>query len=214
MPEPDSVDRHIAHWSRELSDLDPQIEGIVTRMQALVRLLKRNKDVWLTEGGLKSWEFDVLHHLVAAGPPYRVPPSLLAGWLDTHPATLTSRLDRLERAGYVDRVHDPGDRRRLLVALTPAGRAVWQERMDQGDLFERSLLGPLDSGEREVLNDLLRRMVQTVERDGPPLMPDWPSAPGADPGTGSGTASGAVSGTGAGPGSRKATGSGSERSIG
>ncbi|MGS2643699.1 MarR family transcriptional regulator [Streptosporangium sp. LJ11] len=207
MPEPDSIDRHIAHWSRELSDLDPQVEGIITRMQALVRLLKRSKDAWLSEGGLKPWEFDVLHHLVAAGPPYRVTPSVLAGWLDTHPATLTNRLDRLEQAGYVDRVHDPGDRRRLLVALTPAGRAVWQERMDQGDLSERELLGPLDPGEREVLDDLLRRMVRNAERDGPPLMPDWPSGPGPAPGADSGSRPGAGVDPVAGPGSGAGTGS-------
>ncbi|WP_440071742.1 MarR family winged helix-turn-helix transcriptional regulator [Streptosporangium sp. OZ121] len=212
MPEPDSIDRHIAHWSRELSDLDPQVEGIITRMQALARLLKRNKDAWLSEGGLKPWEFNVLHHLVAVGPPYRATPSQLAGWLDTHPATLTNRLDRLEQAGYVDRVHDPGDRRRLLVALTPAGRAVWQERMDQGDLSERELLGPLDPGEREVLDDLLRRMVRNAERDGPPLMPDWPSgpdpAPGADPGSGSraGVDSAAGPGSGADTGSSRPAG--------
>ncbi|MEV4746704.1 MarR family winged helix-turn-helix transcriptional regulator [Streptosporangium amethystogenes subsp. fukuiense] len=180
MSEPDSVDRHITHWSRELSDLDPQIEGIFTRMQMIVRLLRRNKDRWLAAGGLKHWEFQVLHHLVAAGPPYRATPSLLAEWLDTHPATMTNRLDRLEQAGYVDRVHDPGDRRRLLVALTPAGRAIWQERMDDGGLEEQALLAPLDPGDRELLDDLLRRMVRAAEADGPPLMPDWPSGPDAE----------------------------------
>ncbi|WP_271218130.1 MarR family winged helix-turn-helix transcriptional regulator [Streptosporangium carneum] len=175
MSEPDSIDRHIAHWSRELSDLDPQLEGIVTRMQMLVRLLKRKKDIWLAEGGLKPWEFDVLHHLVAAGPPYRVSPTLLAEQLDTHPATLTNRLDRIEEAGYIRREHDPSDRRRLLVALTSAGRAVWQERMDEGDRTERALLGTLTSEERELLDDLLRRLVQGAEAEGPPLMPDWSS---------------------------------------
>ncbi|MEU4835822.1 MarR family transcriptional regulator [Streptosporangium sp. NPDC023615] len=177
MSEPDSVDRHIAHWSRELSDLDPQVEGITTRMHMLVRLLDRHKEEWLAQGGLKPWEFKVLHHLVASGPPYRATPSMLAEWLDTHPATLTNRLDRMERAGYVDRAHDPADRRRLLVGLTPAGRAVWQERMDQGDRSERALLAPLGPHERELLDDLLRRLVREAERNGPPLMPDWPSAP-------------------------------------
>ncbi|MEV7007769.1 MarR family transcriptional regulator [Streptosporangium sp. NPDC051022] len=177
MPEPDSIDRHIAYWSRELSDLDPQLEGIVTRMQMLVRLLKRNKDAWLAKGGLKPWEYDVLHHLVAAGPPYRVAPSLLAEWLDTHPATLTNRLDRLEETGYIHREHDPADRRRLLVALTAAGRAVWQERMDEGDRVEQALLGPLTPAERELLDGLLRRLVGEAEAEGGPLMPDWPSRP-------------------------------------
>ena len=35
---------------------------------------------------------------------------------------VTTVLDRLERAGFARRVHDPGDRRRVLVELTPAAR--------------------------------------------------------------------------------------------
>ncbi|MEU9845803.1 hypothetical protein AB0C69_42160 [Actinomadura sp. NPDC048032] len=33
----DSIDRHIAHWTSELPDLDPHIEGAVTRMQPPAR---------------------------------------------------------------------------------------------------------------------------------------------------------------------------------
>jgi DNA-binding MarR family transcriptional regulator len=40
---------------------------------------------------------------------------------------VTTVLDRLERAGYARRVHDPGDRRRVLVELTPAARRQLQE---------------------------------------------------------------------------------------
>jgi len=35
---------------------------------------------------------------------------------------VTTVLDRLERAGYARRTHDPGDRRRVLVELTPEAR--------------------------------------------------------------------------------------------
>ena len=40
---------------------------------------------------------------------------------------VTTVLDRLERAGYARRVQDPGDRRRVLVELTPAARRQLQE---------------------------------------------------------------------------------------
>ncbi|MBG0816055.1 MarR family transcriptional regulator [Planomonospora sp. ID82291] len=142
-------------------------------MQALVRWMKREKEAGLGTG-LKYWEFEVLHRLVASGAPYRVTPTALAEWLDTHPATMTSRLDRLERAGYVTREHDPGDRRRLLVALTGLGRERWEAVMSRRGETEDGLLAVLDEGEREALAALLGKLVAGIEAAGPPLMPDWP----------------------------------------
>src|SRR5215204_3389672 len=40
---------------------------------------------------------------------------------------VTTVLDRLERAGYARRVQDPGDRRRVLVELTPGARRQLRE---------------------------------------------------------------------------------------
>jgi MarR family transcriptional regulator, organic hydroperoxide resistance regulator len=48
--------------------------------------------------------------------------SELAAACGARPTTLTSVLDRLERRGHVTRGRRPGDRRAVLVQLTPAGR--------------------------------------------------------------------------------------------
>jgi DNA-binding MarR family transcriptional regulator len=176
MPEKDSIDRHIAYWKREMPALDPHVEGIVTRMQMLVRHLQRRREAGLAAYDLKGWEYDILWRLRSAGPPYRMTPTVLAAALDTHPATLTNRLDRMEQAGYLVRVHDPADRRRLLVALTDRGHAAWQSTIgDQADT-EHDLLAPLTDGERQRLAALLGKIVRTVEEDGVPLM----SVPGDD----------------------------------
>ncbi len=48
----------------------------------------------------------------------------LAELLCLHPSTLTGILARLESARLIDRHHDPRDRRRALLGLTAAGRAL------------------------------------------------------------------------------------------
>jgi DNA-binding MarR family transcriptional regulator len=53
-----------------------------------------------------------------------VPAGRLAEATGLTSGAITTALDRLERAGYARRVHDPADRRRVLVELTPAVREL------------------------------------------------------------------------------------------
>jgi MarR family transcriptional regulator, organic hydroperoxide resistance regulator len=69
--------------------------------------------------------------------------SELAAAAGTRPSTLTSVLDRLERRGLIRRGPAPGDRRAVLVELTPAGRTAAETiRQAVADL-ERRALGSL-----------------------------------------------------------------------
>jgi MarR family transcriptional regulator, organic hydroperoxide resistance regulator len=61
----------------------------------------------------------------------------------TRPTTLTSVLDRLERRGLITRGTRPGDRRSVLIELTPSGRqAADTIRRTLADL-ERRAIGDL-----------------------------------------------------------------------
>ncbi|MFG2214970.1 MarR family winged helix-turn-helix transcriptional regulator [Streptomyces sp. NPDC048685] len=170
-PGGDSIDRHIARWRREVPDLDPLVEGAVTRMQMLVQYLQGRKEAGLAERRLKMWEYEILWRLRSAGEPYRMTPTQLAEGLGTHPATLTNRLDRLAKSGYVTREPAPEDRRSLLVVLTGKGRVAWASTIGEQMATERALLAPLDEAEREQLVVLLRKIASAAESDGPPLMP-------------------------------------------
>ena len=63
----------------------------------------------------------VLGQLAEAGP---VRPGELADRLGVEAPHVTRQVQRLQQAGYADRVPDPDDRRAQLIQLTPAGRAA------------------------------------------------------------------------------------------
>ncbi len=66
--------------------------------------------------------------------------SELGAAIGTRPTTLTSVLDRLERRGHITRGAVPGDRRAVLVGLTPSGRAAAAViRRTLADLEQRAL---------------------------------------------------------------------------
>lgn len=82
----------------------------------------------------------------------------LARKLRCEPSNVTGIVDRLETRGLVERRPDPGDRRVKLAAATAEGRRVAGSLRDSLD-FAREPLAGLSTAEREVLRDLLRRMV-------------------------------------------------------
>ncbi len=65
--------------------------------------------------GLNPTDMSCLDHLQREGP---VTAGRLAEKTGLTSGAMTAALDRLERSGYAQRVHDPGDRRRVLVQLT------------------------------------------------------------------------------------------------
>ncbi|EMF55799.1 MULTISPECIES: MarR family transcriptional regulator [Streptomyces] len=87
-----------------------------------------------------------------------LPMRRLAQKLRCEPSNVTGIVDRLEARGLVERRPDPGDRRVKLAAATAEGRRVAGSLRDSLD-FAREPLAGLSSAEREVLRDLLRRMV-------------------------------------------------------
>jgi DNA-binding MarR family transcriptional regulator len=79
----------------------------------------------------------------------------------TSPGT-TKRLDRLEAAGYVTREPDSGDRRGVLIALTPPGPQAGRRGRRQALANERRILSGLSAAEQRQLGGLLRKLNITL----------------------------------------------------
>ena len=80
---------------------------------------------------------------------------------------MTNRIDRLERAGLVARTPDPGDRRGVLVALTPAGLALVDRALEAHRATAERLLAALPAADRPPLAALLRALLLGLEAPPP-----------------------------------------------
>ena len=158
MEERDGVDRMIEQWAREDPGLDVSPIGVIGRISRLSRELEARLEPVYRDHGLEHGWHDVLATLRRSGPPYRLRASEFTRTLMIGSSGATKRLDRLERAGLIERSPDPHDRRGTLIGLTDKGReaidAVTPPHLDN----ERNLLAGLTQEEREQLADLLRKL--------------------------------------------------------
>ncbi len=165
--ERDHVDRFLDEIRAELPiDLDMTVEGVVDRIQGIARRFQKLLDETVSEHGLSHAEWKVLSSLRWAGPPYRRSAGDLARIADLSTGAMTNRLDQLERAGLVQRLRDPDDRRGVLVELTDHGSSIWESALGVQAEKEALLASALSAQEREQLNELLRRLMLEFERRG------------------------------------------------
>jgi len=159
----DSVDRHVARWRDELDYLDPVHEAIVARLMILSRHLAGSRDTAHTEAGLPRPSFKILLALRRLGPPYTASPSDLADHLGLTRGALSARLGPLEEDGLITRSVDRGDRRRVHVRLTAAGRRAFDRHARLEGRDEAALLGVLSPADQRRLAELLRELTLAVE---------------------------------------------------
>jgi DNA-binding MarR family transcriptional regulator len=98
-----------------------------------------------------------------AGQPYRLSPNALLQSLMITSGTMTNRIDHLERAGLVERGHNPDDRRSVLISLTPNGLELIEKAVATHVANEHRLLAELAAADREQLAGLLRLLLVKFE---------------------------------------------------
>jgi DNA-binding MarR family transcriptional regulator len=163
---PDAVDHHVSRWAEYWKDnpgFDPEVEGAITRFQAILRRLKHVDAVAFADQAFTYEDYKTLHALMVQPYPTEATPAQLADANHVTRAGMTSRLDRLVASGLVTREVDPLDRRRIVVRPTAAGRKTWDNYVHEGMAREQQLLQGLNHQELEKLNALLRKVILSLE---------------------------------------------------
>ena len=141
--------------------------SLVRTGQALLGEIDRR--IWLTVG-IPHPAATALAVIDGAGEP--LTPSQVSDRVLVASATMTATLDLLERRGWIRRIPNPGDRRSVLIEITPDGRAIAGQLLPGIRALERSVLSALTPGERAHLLELLAKILaRTAEVAAGPAEP-------------------------------------------
>jgi len=159
----DTTDRQLEGWSGVRPDLEVDALQVTARLTRVGAHLARRQDAVFGRFGLGRGEVGALSALRVAGPPYRLSPTHLAKGLMLSSAGITSRIDRLERRGFVRRLADPNDRRGVMVELTDEGLEAVDSAVAALTVSDRQLLARLEPDEIAQLESILRKLLGGLE---------------------------------------------------
>ncbi|MCK9792292.1 MarR family transcriptional regulator [Isoptericola sp. 4D.3] len=157
----DYIQRVRAQWAERLPGVDTSPAEVGARTRRIAALLEAELADDLAARDVTRAELDLLTALRRSGRPLR------AGEITTMTgspgASITKRLDRLERAGLVERAVHERDKRGVLVALTAAGEALVDELFPRQIEHERAALADLSQDERAELGRLLAVVLRRLD---------------------------------------------------
>jgi DNA-binding MarR family transcriptional regulator len=111
----------------------------------------------LASGGLRRQHFTVLSALAERGAASQ---AALGRRLLIDRSDMHALLSELEHGGFVARVRDADDRRRILIDLTPSGARALKRLDKRVEAAQEALVAPLSVADRRELCRLLTRLVE------------------------------------------------------
>lgn len=159
----DWTDNLLDSWASIQGGFDVAPYQVTARISRISLHIANHQAEVFGRFGLNRGDVGVLSALRIAGPPFQLSPTRLFKGLMLSSAGITSRLDRLEKRGFVQRTRDPHDRRGVLVGLTDQGRSVLEQAVEANTAAERELVAGLGPAELETLAALLKQVLARLE---------------------------------------------------
>jgi DNA-binding MarR family transcriptional regulator len=159
----DLTDGVLEGWGEARPDLEVGALQVTARLSRIGPLLAQRQEAIFGRFGLNRGEVGALSALRISGPPHRLSPTRLGKGLMLSSAGVTSRIDRLERRGFVRRLPDPDDRRGVIIELTDEGRDAVDAAVAALTISDAQLVGRLDPQEVAQLEVLLRKFLAGLE---------------------------------------------------
>lgn len=120
------------------------------------RQLENELEERLRPGGVPIEQFRILEALDANE---KLAMGEIASISLIDPPTLTKIMDKMVSEGWVYRAPDPNDRRRVLILLAPAGKALYKRLRGISTAQEQRIVDQLQSDKAAELKNLLRELI-------------------------------------------------------
>lgn len=146
---------------------DPRATEVVINALVVGQLLADRMEAVLRPYGLTLGSFNLLTIVDGADGPSTPTEIARNSPSKVTTATVTGLLDTCERKGLVRRDRDRNDRRRVLVSLTPAGRALLDAIAPEVIEAEKRWVGPLSASRRTALLRGLGELLVAVRAEEP-----------------------------------------------
>lgn len=120
---------------------------------------------------MSSWENDMVrgtgltlqqvHTIEVLGAQGAMRMKELAAMMGITTGTMTINIDKLEKAGYVERKPNESDRRSIFVSLTKNGEDLFVSHDELHLTLTEDIASSLDEHEKKILTDLLGRLIDS-----------------------------------------------------
>ncbi|NIA68940.1 MarR family transcriptional regulator [Pelagibius litoralis] len=144
------------------SDESQPAEGFILDHQVqhlLRRAHQRASSIFLTvlaDAQLTPTQFFAMARLHETG---KLSQNRLGRMAAMDPATIQGVIRRLQERGFIVRLPDPNDRRRMVLSLSPLGQETVSSMLTDARRIGGEILAPLDPEERETFMSLLKKLV-------------------------------------------------------
>ena len=121
------------------------------------RVSGKLEDVYATIG-LKKSSYEVLAALLNASPTYALTPNELLEITHITSGTMTTRIDKLTKKGWVERLVNKKDKRSVRVSLTSTGKTLIEEAVQEHDKAVQKILSAWTEKDQQQLTRILSKM--------------------------------------------------------
>ncbi|MDO4644100.1 MAG: MarR family transcriptional regulator [Cardiobacteriaceae bacterium] len=160
--EKDALDHIVAQWQKELPEIDAAPMAVFGRLKRCVLFGESRIESIFNQYGLCRPDFDVLATLRRSGSPYCLTPTSLFNSMMITSGTMTSRLQKMEKHGWITRIPNPDDARSMLVQLTDSGKELIEKVVYPHVENEKRILSALSEDQQRQLNEGLTALLKVL----------------------------------------------------